>query len=199
MNADRHALAEAELPTDLAEAFRRVADLDERPGSLAEAVDAVEALLEGSGVEITLDQLYQPEATRHAVHVGDTVEYVPCVLDALIAAELAESKPVEVQSEPPVGDETVRFHVTGDGVDVEPGGAVVSFGLATEEATASGADELSSTETMSPTSCSYINAFPDSDAYERWADGVSGGMVTEISTEAAVAFADEAANGWVFG
>lgn len=184
---------ETELPPDLADAFRRAGGLDERPKTLEEGFDAVADRLNEAGVTVTLEDMYQPEPTRHAVHVGDTVEHVPCVVDALIVALLLDTDPVEIYSESPEGGETIRFRVVGDELTVTPTSTVVSFGLGLEESTDPALDSLrdalNDPESPIPTTCSVINAFPDSRAYERWADGVSDAAVMELGVETAFALA----------
>lgn len=188
---------ERELPTDLAEAFRRATDSDERPETLREGFSAVTDLLNEAGVTVTLEDMYQSEPTRHAVHAGDTVEHVPCVMDALIVALLLDTDPVEIHSEPPGGGETVRLHVTGDEVTVTPTSAVVSFGLGLEESQDPDLDSLSDSlndpDAPIPTTCSVINAFPDSGAYERWAKDVSDAAVMELSVEESFALSQRSA------
>lgn len=179
-----------ELPPDVAEVFRRVGGRDTPPETLEEGFTVIEDVIDDEDVSIGLDDMYQAEPTRHAVHIGDTVEYVPCVMDAMIVALSLETRPIEIHSQPPDGGETVRFLVTDGDITVTPESTVVSFGIAYEEAV--GADvgeinELLNEESTIPTTCSLITAFPNSKAYERWATTVSNGAVMELSVEDLVA------------
>lgn len=181
-------LDDIELPSDLAETVRRVGDRDEPPATLEECFAVFETILDDQGVELTLDDMYRSERTRHAVAFGGTVEYVPCVVDALIVALSVEERPVEIRSTPPDGGETVDFAVTDGSVSVTPETAVVSFGVAYEDAegdVATVKDALDEASAI-PTTCTVINAFPDSTALEDWAVDVTEGAVMELSVPEAV-------------
>lgn len=169
------------------------------PETLADAVDAFGHLWEVTGVQIAVDQLYQPEPTRHAVDFGDRVEHVPCVLDALIAGLLVDPTGTEIRSAAPLDDTTVTLSLTDDGVAVTPAAAVFSFGVADADATspALSVSRLEESDSAVMASCSYINAFPDAAAYERWADGLSDAHAMSVGLDALVAFARVAAREWV--
>lgn len=191
--ATEEALPDNELPADLAEAFRRAGRLEDPPETLAEGFSAVTALLNEVGLTVTLEDMYQPEPTRHRVHTPDGAEHVPCVLDALIVALLLDSDPVEIDSEPPVGEETVHIRVAGDQVTVTPERAVTSFGLGLEESADPGLDALEEAlndpDAPIPTTCSSINAFPSSGAYDRWERDVTEAAVMQLTVEELFALA----------
>lgn len=200
--ATQEALPDVELPADLAEAFRRAGRLDDPPETLAEGFRAVTALLNEVGT-VTLEDMYQPEPTRHRVHTPGGAEHVPCVLDALIVALLLETDPVDIDSEPPAGEEPVHIRVTGDEVTVTPERAVASFGLGLEESADPGLDALDEAlndpDAPIPTTCSAINAFPTSAAFDRWERGVSEAAVMELSVEELFALARWATEAHVAG
>lgn len=184
-----------ELPADLAEAFRQVGDRADPPETLREGFTVIEETLDDAGVDVSLEDMYQSEPTRHAVHIGEYTEHVPCVMDALIVAFTVEPDPIEIHSEPPDGGELVRFHVSGEEITVTPERAVVSFGIGYEEADEADiadVEALLNDESTIPTTCSVINAFPDSEAYAQWAAGVSEAAVMELSVEEMVALAQRA-------
>lgn len=188
-----------ELPTDLAEAFRQLGNHGDPPRTLGEGFAIVEETLDEANVDVSLDDMYQSQPTRHAVHIGDTVEHVPCVLDALIVALALDTDPVEIHSEPPNGEETVQFRVTDETVTVSPESAVTSFGIGYEEADeadVANTKEILNDESTIPTTCSHINAFPDSEAYTRWADDVSKAAVMELGIEEMVAIARRTAQSY---
>lgn len=176
-----------EVPAELAEAFRRAGGLDERPETFGEGYEVFTELLDEGGVTITLEDMYQSERTRHGVHARDTIEYVPCVMDAMIVALLLDTDPVKIHSEPPEGDETVRFQVTDEEIAVTPEDAVVSFGLGLEESADPDLDSLDESlndpNTPIPTTCSVINAFPNPAAYERWSANVTDAAVMELTVQ----------------
>lgn len=169
------------------------------PATLADAVAAFGHLWEVTGVQISVDQLFQPEPTRHAVDLGDRVEHVPCVLDAVIAGLLVDPTGAEIRSVAPVGDATVRLSLTDDGVDVVPSTAVFSFGVeAAEAGTAErSVARLEESDSAVMASCSYINAFPDAAAYEGWADELSDAHALPVGIDELLAFARIAAQDWV--
>ena len=186
-----------DLPSDLAEAFRRAGSLDERPENLEAGFSAVTDQLNEAGVTIAPEDMYQPEPTRHAVHLGETVKHVPCVMDALIVALLHDDDTVEIHSKSPESGETIRFRVTEDDVTVTPASAVISFGLGIEESTNPDFDSLKDTlnapDASIPTTCSVTNAFPDSASFERWAAEISEAAVVEITVEKAFSLSKQAA------
>lgn len=169
------------------------------PATLADAVDAFDHLWEVTGVQVSVDQLYQPEPTRHAVDFGDRVEHVPCVLDALIAGLIVNPTGTEIRSQSPSVGDTVSLSLTDDGVDVAPASAVFSFGVETAEVETAEVSvaRLEETDSAVMASCAYINAFPDATAYERWADELSGAHAVTVGLDELLAFARIAAQEWV--
>lgn len=188
-----------ELPTDLAEAFRQVGNRDDPPETLQEGFAIIEETLDEADVDVSLDDMYQSEPTRHTMYIGDTTEHVPCVMDALIVALALDTDPIEIHSEPPDGGETVQFRVTGEGLTVTPESAIVSFGIGYEEADQ--ADVANVEETLNeastiPTTCSVTNAFPDSESYTQWADDVTEAAVMELNVKKMVAIAWQTAQNY---
>lgn len=190
-----------ELTTDLAEAFRRASKLDESPETLEEGFKSLATRLGNTGVTLAPKDMYQSAPTRHSIRFGETVEYVPCVMDALMIAEVIDARPIEIHSEPPGGGETIRFRITGDEVAVTPTGAVVTFGLGLEEARDSDLkdlkDSLNDPDSPPLTVCTVINAFPDSESYEEWEGDVSNAAVMKLGVEDLIALSQEAARSYV--
>lgn len=187
---------ESPLPTELAEVFRRIGSHDVRPETLQQGFRIIAETFDAGDVDIRPKDLYQSEPTRHEVVVDGTVEYVPCVLDAMIVALGHEQRPVEIRSESPDCGEVVRFRVGWDEIQVTPDGAVVSFGLGNRdpgEANPRTVKEQIDDGSTIPNSCSVINAFPNSEAYSRWAEDVSGAAVMELDVEEMVAIARDVA------
>jgi len=92
----------------------------EPPATLVDAVEAFDRLWDLAEVQVTVENMYQPEPTRHAVDLGGRVEHVPCVLDALIEATVVESESVEIRSKQPDDETTIRLTVADGEVEVEP-------------------------------------------------------------------------------
>lgn len=122
---------------------------------------------------------------RHELHFGGRVEHVPCVADALIAAELVDHEPVVVRSFDPVSGEPVVFEGTDGSMDVTPADAVVSLGMAEgvpesetmTSLTVSAGSGARAFEEIPTLICAYINAFEILDNYEQWAAGVEAKTV----------------------
>ena len=198
MSSEHPNLTDVELPRDVAAEFRAATDRDGGSMTLLDGLDAVEELVSGADGRVSLEQFYQPDSTRHEVRIGERVEHVPCVLDALIVAERRRAEPVVVRSEPPGGRQTVSFDARSAEVGVTPEQAVVSFGLSADDTDDREMGSFSSMEAGSVVICSYINAFPDGGAYERWASSLSEGSVMMLSADTAIELAAEAAARWSF-
>ena len=196
VNSNVETRSDTDLPSDLAEAFRRAGSLDGRPETLEAGFSAVTDRLNEAGVTIVPEDVYQPEPTRHAVHIDGTVKHIPCVMDALIVALLHDDDTVEIHSESPEDGETIRFRVTEDDVTVVPASAVISFGLGIEESANpdfdSLKDSLNAPDASIPTTCSVINAFPNSASFERWAAEISEAALVEITVEKAFSLSKQA-------
>lgn len=184
-----------DLPADLAELFHRVGDRQSPPQTLNEGFAIIRETLDEGNVDVSLEDMYQDEPTRHAVHVDGNVEHVPCVLDAMIVALSLEERPIEIHSEPPTGGEPVQFRVTDGEVTVTPDTAIASFGIGTREAAETNPANVKAMlneQSTIPTTCSVTNAFPDPEAYTRWAADVSEAAVMHLEIEELVAFARRA-------
>lgn len=197
MNTNRRVLRTTELPPGFATVLRGMTADGDRPETLADAIAALDRLWDVAGVTISVDQMYQPEPTRHAVNFGDRVEYVPCVLDALIAAFADGSPPVEIRSTPPGSNETVHLVVTEDEVTVDPTTAVFTFGVAADEIQNPDLSTFEGADSAVMASCSYINAFRDATAYEQWKEQLSEAYVMQIDLNPFTAFAEVAAEEWI--
>lgn len=179
------------------ETVARLFDVEDGPEQLTAAfVDR--------GVTIEASDYFLDDESRHEVHVGDTVEHVPCVADALQVAVLVDQDPVTVRSLDPVTGTAVTFEVGADSIDVDPDTHVVSIGVAEallevlpEEtdvvgftASVLGNSDLGSTLESGGTvcegptdadlddfrslGCKYINAFERPETYREWTTEVDG-------------------------
>lgn len=182
-------IKEIELPPDVAEAFTQMDDQADPPATLQEAFAGMDELLDDGA---RVNDMYRSEPTRHAVHVGETVEHVSCVLDAMIVAVARSTHPIEIQSEPPNGGEPVQFRVTDQEIQVTPASAVASFGIAHDDITDPTVFSEPIDEAVPLQSCSVINTFPNSVAYEQWAADVSHAVVMELAIEELIAIAQRA-------
>ena len=197
MSTDPRVLRATELPPDFANALQGMTADGDPPSTLADAVDALDRLWKSAGVMVSVEQMYQPGMTRHAVDFGDQREYVPCVLDAVIAALSVGTTPVEVRSAEPNSNGSVCLSVTDDGVEADPVTAVFSFGVAEGDIQNPDLSVLDETDSVVMASCSYINAFGDVTGYRQWQEQLSGAQTMQIDVETLVAFAEIAAEEWV--
>ena len=194
MPDDYRLLRRTELPADFGDALRGLSPDGDAPETLADAVDALDRLW--ADANVTVRQLFQPDGSRHVVDFGDRTEFVPCVLDAVIAA-LVVDDPVEIRSTEPHTDATVRLTVTDDTVSAEPPTAVFSFGVDTEEVSDPDLSVPEGTDSVVMASCSYINAFRDPTAYEAWQHRLTDAYAMEIDVETLSAVAAIAAEEWI--
>lgn len=172
------------LPDDLADALADVYGLGSPPPDAATWIDAV-----GRAVERTTDAPPASEdlcTVTDGAHVFDPAGGEPtryaCVLDPLIVPFL-EGRPGTVRSETP-GGETVRLDVSGDGVTIDPQGAVISLGV--DPACASpGPPTL---EDVYAAVCPSVRAFGDRAAYRAW-DADASAVTTAVGADVGVAMA----------
>lgn len=187
-----------ELPSDLADTFRKIGDRDDSPETLQEGLTIIRQTFETSEVDVSVEGLYQNGPTRHAVHVDELVHHVPCVMDGMIVAFTLDSRPIEVHSLPPGGGKTVRFSIKDDEVRVSPENAVASFGLEYTDEDKRVVDTLEATlndKSAIPNACALINAFPSSESYDQWETEVGDAGVMKLGIEELVAISQTVASG----
>lgn len=180
------------LPEDLAEVFRRIGDRADPPETLGEGFQIIKETFDEAGTHIEPGDMFQSDPTRHEVVLEDSIEYVPCVLDALIVAFSLDKVGVKIRSHPPEGGDPVRFQFFDDVIAVSPEDAVVSFGLGTadveESDPSSIKSEINEGSTI-PNSCSVINAFRRPEDFDRWAENVTDAAVMELEVDEMIAIA----------
>lgn len=201
MSNYRETLESIELPADFANALQPMTETGEPTETLADAAAAFDHLWDVTGVRISVDQMYQPERTRHTVEFNDRVEYLPCVLDALIAGLIVDPTVAVIRSKPPTGEAVINITLTEDGIDVAPSSAVFSIGMSASdtENPEMSVSQLEKSDSAVMASCSYINAFPQPAAFDEWKDGISDAHVVRVGDEELLAFARWAAQDWVTG
>jgi len=142
-----------------------------------------------AGDEIRVDDLcHAPVATGHWGELdGERYDFL-CFYDAVVLAALAE-KPVDIHTESPDGTVIEARAVGAEDLLVMPATAVFSFGVATDPP----GDGDPSVEDFYAAGCPYVTAFPDREAYERWAETVPAhtvAMPLAGATELAAALVD---------
>lgn len=156
------------LPVEVVDALSRFHETDSEPTTDGEWVDALHAEVAGADwLPPTVDDLCTTDDSPHrAVVDGDQFHFI-CVLDAVILAVLRDS-PASIGSASPIDDTPITAAVSPTDVTVDPPDAVISFGVAADpdvDGEPTPADHYAQL-------CPYIHAFPDRDAYERWAETV---------------------------
>lgn len=156
-------LRDAPLPPDVARGLGQL--LGAPVESFADFASAVgNATADGSLA--VADLCHAAGETPHRATVDGEEYRFRCFYDGLVLAHLAD-EPAEIRTESPEGDR-IEIHASPDGgVDVTPSGAAVSFGVAAD-APAS-ADDGPAPADLYGAVCPYVRAFPDREAYERWA------------------------------
>lgn len=183
----RSRLDAIELPADLAEVLTDVRPSNGHPSTMADVMDPAGDWLPPDQ-SISVSAMYQDEETPHAVHLVDGVEHVPCILDALIVALATSDDPVHIESISPVDEAVVEYHISDGVVDVTPREAVVSFGIAPEDANGlQYGDDFEENARIG--SCSYINSFADEQAYDRWATETDAAAVMKLTADEAATVA----------
>lgn len=156
----------AELPADLQSALGQF--LDREPvETLGEWVDVVRELT-GGGSIAREELCHAGEQTPHWGDLDGERYHFVCFYDAVILAALAD-QPVDIHTESPDGTVIEAQAVGSSELTVAPESAVFSFGIDADALT----DGEVTVEDMYAAGCPFVKAFPDRDAYERWASEVS--------------------------
>lgn len=171
MNTDDTAYQGPEIPTPLGEQLRVVLDLDDRPRTFGDYVDAMAVLVDRDGIEVDLETLCTTDESPHrATYAGQTQHY-HCTLDAVIVPFVADDiDRVEVETVSPVSGDAIAYTITKSDIVADPPGAILSFGVAADvESTPTGG----TTPTLAYRRiCPYGKAFVSRTEYEQWADVV---------------------------
>lgn len=160
-----------DIPSDLGEQLQVALGLHERPGTFGDWVEELAAITARDDVEVGLEALCTTDESPHRARFDGRAQHYQCVQDAFVVPFLARDvETVEIETESPVDGEPIGFTVTDDGIDVEPSGVVMSFGVAADAERP--ADDLPSPVLAYGRVCPYGNAFASQDEYERWANQV---------------------------
>jgi len=161
----------AELPEELRLALGRFIGT-ESIDTLGGWVAAVRYHIDGASV--TIDELcVTDDETEHWGSVDGERYYFACFYDAVILAALVD-RPVDIRTKSPDGTVIEARAVGSDALTVTPTDAVFSFGIDT---TVEPPDDGLNLERGYAAICPYVKAFPNRDAYERWAETVAAATV----------------------
>jgi len=157
-----------EIPRELGERLALALDLPDRPETLGDWADAMARIVEREDIDAGPEVLCTTDESPHRARFGGETQHYLCVQDAFIVPSLVEDvDTVEVTTESPVSGDPIEITATDDGSDVEPDGAVMSFGVAAD-VSAPPADAESPAFAYGEI-CPYGHAFRNRGEYEEWA------------------------------
>lgn len=163
---------DAELPEDVRGALGRLVG-ENAVETLGDWIAEARRRTVG-GTVTTEDLCHADEETGHRGELAGETYHFQCFYDAVILSALAES-PVDIRTESPDGTVIeVRASGTAD-LTVTPEAAVFSFGV--EESVEPPEDGEPSHADVYAAVCPYVRAFPDREAYDRWAKTVPAATV----------------------
>lgn len=187
--------AEVPIPEGLATRTSTLVGTDETPQTLGEILAAHDDTGAFVPEDATWEDMLVSEKSRHRVRVGDEEYNTYCVLDALVLPFLLDET-VEISSTPPGGGSAVEIVAGPDELEARPETTVVSFGVSLGIPEDRGALEATDPEQLQELihaeGCPRINAFPDREAYQAWADEVEA-VTVAVSLAQAYAMAKDAA------
>ena len=187
-DAHEHTLEARVLPSSLSEQFQISLGFDRRPETLAEWADATAELLDDAYVPEDPEDLCLTESSRHEARLDSETLYLQCFFDTLLVPFVVDGTPeVQIRSRSPVSDTLVTGTVTPDEVSIEPDGAVMAFGAATDVVSAAYLDVPATLAYRR--FCPYIEAFPDEAAYERWDEATESGVTMPLELAEGLALA----------
>ena len=175
---------DAELPRDLRLALGRFLG-SESIDTLREWTTEVRYHVGGS---ISIEELcLTSEQTEHWGTVDSDRYYFACFYDAVILAAVSD-RPVDILTVSPGGNVIEARAIGSNELTVTPEEAVFSFGI--EKTVNSPSDDGPTLEQGYASICPYVKAFPDLEAYERWAKRVPAATIamplagaTELAAE----------------
>jgi hypothetical protein len=166
------AVLDAELPDDLQVALGRFLG-SESVDTLGDWVGEVRRHIGGGSISI--DELcLTTERTEHWGTVDGERHHFACFYDAVILAALS-NRPADIRTESPNGDVIEARVVGSSDLTVTPDEAMFSFGIETNVDPPSA--EWPTLERAYASICPYVRAFPNTEAYEQWAERVPAATV----------------------
>ena len=163
---------DAKLPEDVQAALGRLVGEDSVE-TLDDWIAEVRRLTGGGAIEVE-DLCHASEGTGHRGEMAGDTYHFRCFYDAVVLSALVES-PADIRTESPDGT-VIEARATGTtDLTVTPEEAVFSFGV--EGSVDFPEDENLSHADVYAVVCPYVRAFPDVDAYERWAETVPAATV----------------------
>jgi len=163
---------DAELPDDVGALLGRVLG-GEPAETLNDWLTEVRRRTGGGSIAVA-DLCHADEETGHRGEMDGETYHFQCFYDAVALSGLAET-PVDIRTESPDGA-VIEARATGTSdLTVTPEEAVFSFGV--DEAAAAPENREAVVEDVYAAVCPYVKAFPNREAYERWAETVPAATV----------------------
>jgi hypothetical protein len=161
---------ESRLPADVGAALGQLLGT-ESVATLAEWISEMRRRTGGGSIS-TADLCISDEETPHRAIVNGDTYYFLCFYDGVVLAALTD-EPVEIRTESPAGTDIQARAIGTSTLTVSPETAVFAFGA--DPAARSDGD--TSHETIYAAVCPYVRAFPNRQAYDRWAETVPAATV----------------------
>ncbi|WP_226482083.1 organomercurial lyase [Natrinema amylolyticum] len=162
---------EAPLPDDVRTALGRLLG-EESVETLAEWIAEIRRRTGGGSIAVD-DLCHAPGETAHWGEIDGERYHFRCFYDAVLLSALAD-RPVAIRTESPDGTVIEARAAGTTRLAVTPETAAFSFGV--DETVAPPDSEPSHADVYAAV-CPYVRAFPDREAYERWADTVPAATV----------------------
>lgn len=182
------AIEDRRLPRHVAEQFEIAFELAYRPETLGDWVEVTANRLDRADISFGLDEMCLTDTSPHRARTGGETLYFACVLDTLLLPFVLEcSTPIEIQTRSPVSERRIDVDVSEDAVTVQPGSAVMSFGIARDSAPPGDRGGVLADGTAS--FCPYFNAFVDESEYEEWVEVTPEAVTMALALEDGFALA----------
>jgi len=160
-----------EIPKPVGDGLQAALGLSDRPRTLTDWGTAMSEVVEREGIDVDLQALCTTDQSPHRARFAGSTQHFVCVQDAFIVPSVTgDVETVEITTESPVSGERIDAVVTDDEVEIDPPGAVMSFGVAAGIAESPVEDD--SQEIAYGKICPYGHAFVDREEYEEWAETV---------------------------
>lgn len=178
--SDPPAAREVSLPPEVGDPLATLFGADAPPRSLGEFLDALGEVADGVGDALTVEMLCLTDESPHRARTADGESYAfQCILDALLLPAAGEGS-AEVWTVDPVDGTEIRARVSETAVEVDPAGAVLSFGVEPSPDPLGPDPELGS---VYGAMCHAIKGFADRENYEAWAaDARAATVAVPLST-----------------
>lgn len=188
---DTKSNAATEIPPAVGLGLQAALGLDERPRTLQGWGEAMGEIVSREDIDVGLDALCTTDQSPHQAHFDGTTQHFVCVQDAFIVPYVVNDvETVDITTESPVNGEPIEVSITDDQVEIDPEGAVMSFGVAADISPPKNAD---SQEIAYGKICPYGHAFKDRSEYVTWAETVDA-ATTVAPLEAAFQLAKAIGN-----